>query len=475
VDFTSLDLPEPVLQGIREAGFVTTTPIQEAALPLALKGKDLAGQSQTGTGKTAAFLIAAFTRLLRTPAPPPSTPSAPRVLIIAPTRELVVQIESDARQLGRFTPFNIQAVYGGIDYAKQRDTLAAGCDLLVGTPGRLIDYLKQHVWSPRRVEVLVIDEADRMFDMGFIADLRFILRRLPPPERRQSFLFSATLSFRVLELTWEFMNNPSQITIMPQQKTAERVEQILYHVGREEKFGLLLGLLRREGGDRILIFANTREEARRLEDRLTRNSWDARALTGDVDQKRRLRILNDFKEGQLPVLVATDVASRGLHIEAVTHVVNWDLPQDPEDYVHRIGRTARAGAGGKAIALVDEASALNLEGIEKFIGQKILVEWPEDDLIVPEIKPTAEERRRAAEAREARRAMHGGRPPRSGGPARRAPGRPADSPRRDSPPPPERSGSTGASPDAAPRRPRRRRRGRRPGTAPGPAAAPPGV
>ena len=300
MDFTALDLPAPVLDAIREAGFVTTTPIQEAALPLALKGKDVAGQSQTGTGKTAAFLISAFTRLLREPAPPPSTPTTPRVLIIAPTRELVVQIESDARQLGRFTPFNIQAVYGGIDYAKQRETLAAGCDLLVGTPGRLIDYLKQHVWTPRKVEVLVIDEADRMFDMGFIADLRFILRKLPPPDRRQSFLFSATLSFRVLELTWEFMNNPTQITIMPQQKTAERVEQLLYHVGREEKFGLLLGLLRREGGDRILIFANTREEARRLEDRLTRNSWDARALTGDVDQKRRLRILNDFKEGQLP-------------------------------------------------------------------------------------------------------------------------------------------------------------------------------
>src|SRR6266446_5370902 len=195
MDFGSLDLPEPVMQGIREAGFVTATPIQEAALPLALRGKDVAGQSQTGTGKTAAFLI-------------------------APTRELTVQIESDARLLGRFTPFLTLAVYGGIDYAKQREALAAGCDLLVGTPGRLIDYLKQRVWSPRHVEVLVIDEADRMFDMGFIADLRFILRRLPPHDKRQSFLFSATLSFRVLELTWEFMNNPSQITIMPQQKTA---------------------------------------------------------------------------------------------------------------------------------------------------------------------------------------------------------------------------------------------------------------
>src|SRR5229473_2248335 len=201
---------------------------------------------------------------------------APRVLIIAPTRELVVQIESDARLLGQFTPFRTLAVYGGIDYAKQRDTLAQGVDLLVGTPGRLIDYLKQRVWSPKHVEVLVIDEADRMFDMGFIADLRFILRRLPSHEKRQSFLFSATLSFRVLELTWEFMNNPAQITIMPQQKTAERVEQSLFHVGRDEKFPLLLGLLRREGGDRILIFSNTREEARRLEDRLIRNGWETR-------------------------------------------------------------------------------------------------------------------------------------------------------------------------------------------------------
>src|SRR5262249_41177016 len=295
----------------------TATPIQEGALPLALKDKDVAGQSQTGTGKTAAFLIAAFTRLLRGSPSAGATPgtAAPRVLIIAPTRELVVQIEADAHLLGRFTPFRTLAVYGAIDYNKQRDALHAGCDLLVGTPGRLIDYLKQHVWSPRRVEVLVIDEADRMFDMGFIADLRFILRRLPPPERRQSFLFSATLSFRVLELTWEVMNTPTQITITPNQKTVEKAEQLLYHVGRDEKFNLLLGLLRREGGSRILIFSNTREEARRLEDRLTRNGWQARALTGDVDQKERRRILNDFNEGELPVLVATDVASRGLHIE----------------------------------------------------------------------------------------------------------------------------------------------------------------
>ena len=402
------------MRGIRDAGFVTATAIQEAALPLALKGKDVAGQSQTGTGKTAAFLIAAFTRCLRTPSPTKTGVTAPRVLIIAPTRELVVQIEADAHLLGAHTGLRIISVYGGIDYNKQRDALRDGADVLVGTPGRLIDYLKQHVWSPSKVEVLVIDEADRMFDMGFIADLRFILRKLPKPERRQSFLFSATLSFRVMELTWEFMNNPVQITITPNQKTVEKAEQVLYHVGREEKFNLLLGLLKREGGSRILIFSNTREEARRLEDRLGRNGWQARALTGDVDQKKRLKLLNDFKDGELPVLVATDVASRGLHIEGVTHVINWDMPQDAEDYVHRIGRTARAGAAGKAISLADETSALAVEPIEKFIGQKILVEWAGDDLYLPEIKPTSEERRRYADEKRQRMASRGG-PGRSGG------------------------------------------------------------
>ncbi len=383
LDFGTLELPGPVRRGIQDAGFVAATPIQEAALPLALRGKDVAGQSQTGTGKTAAFLIAAFTRCLTHPAPARSGPTAPRVLII-----------------------------------KQREDLREGCDVLVGTPGRLIDYLKQHVWSPARVEVLVIDEADRMFDMGFIADLRFILRRLPKPEKRQSFLFSATLSFRVLELTWEFMNNPAQISITPLQKTVEKAEQVLYHVGREEKFNLLLGLLRREGGSRILIFSNTREEARRLEDRLGRNGWQARALTGDVDQKKRLKILNDFKDGQLPILVATDVASRGLHIEGVSHVINWDMPQDAEDYVHRIGRTARAGAVGKAISLVDEAGALALEPIEKFISQKIHVDWAEDELYLPEIKPTSEERRRYAEEKRARMAARGGGGGRGGGAGR---------------------------------------------------------
>jgi ATP-dependent RNA helicase RhlB len=344
--------------------------------------------------------------------------------MIAPTRELVVQIEADARLLGQFTGLRSLVVFGGVDYIKQREALRGPVDILIGTPGRLIDYLKQRVWSPANVEVLVLDEADRMFDMGFIADIRWILRRLPPPESRQSFLFSATLSFRVLELTYEFMNNPAQITVSPEQVTVEQVEQVLYHVGRHEKFGLLLGLLRAEEGARNLVFTNTRDEARRLVERLERNGHLARALTGDLDQRQRLRTLAAFKDGALPILVATDVASRGLHIPEVSHVYNWDLPQDAEDYVHRIGRTARAGAHGKAISLVDETGAFSLEAVERFIGQRIRVEWAEDPMFLPEIKPTAEERRRFAAEREARRARGPGGGPRRGGGRPAAPGRP---------------------------------------------------
>jgi ATP-dependent RNA helicase RhlB len=460
--FTELDVPPEVQEGIRAAGFTTATPIQEATLPVALRGKDVAGQAQTGTGKTAAFLIATFTRLLRHP-PAGAREASPRALIVAPTRELVVQIDADARQLGRFTGLRSALVFGGVDYIKQRDSLHGPIDLLIGTPGRLIDYLKQRAWSTARVEVLILDEADRMFDMGFIADIRWILRRLPPPEARQSFLFSATLSFRVLELTYEFMNNPAQITVSPEQVTVERVEQLLYHAGRHEKFGLLLGLLAAEQGGRILIFTNTRDEVHRLVERLERNGHGARALSGDVDQRKRLRTLEAFKDGSVPILVATDVASRGLHIPDVTHVYNWDLPQDPEDYVHRIGRTARAGATGKAISLVDEASAFSLEGVERFIGQRIRVEWADDAMFLPEIKPTAEERRRAAEAREARRAGFGGRGPRRDGGSHRPSGRSSDGPRRDGPPPAGRAGASAPSPDeAAGRRRRRRRRGSRP-------------
>lgn len=381
-EFRSLPIPPPVLEGIESLGFKECTPIQEGTLPITLAGKDVAGQAQTGTGKTAAFLIALFSRLLKSEPSPSSKLSSPRAIVIAPTRELVIQIAREATALGQKTPFNIQAVYGGIDYQKQRSMLSEGVDLLIGTPGRLIDYYKQKVYDLRRVEVLVIDEADRMFDMGFIADLRFMMRRLPPYHKRQSMLFSATLTQRVMELAYEHMNNPIKIEVSPEQITAEKVEQILFHVERARKFPLLLGLLKREIWERVLIFVNTKNQGETLANRLTEQGYPARAITGDLPQKQRMRALEQFKERKVPILVATDVASRGLHIEGVSLVVNYDLPQDREAYVHRIGRTARAGAAGKALSLADEEYVMSLEEIEEYIGQKIPVEWPEDDLFV---------------------------------------------------------------------------------------------
>lgn len=248
MEFLSLDLPDSVQRGIQAAGFTTCTPIQEETLPISLRGRDIAGQAQTGTGKTAAFLIAIFTRLLREPDRRRKGVAAPRALVIAPTRELAVQIHSDACLLGGETGLDMQVVYGGVDYHKQRESLRAGVDLLVGTPGRLIDYFKQGVYELSAVEVLVIDEADRMFDMGFIKDIRYFVRHLPHAEKRQSSLYSATLSQQVLELAYESMNNPTMVAVKPEQVTAENVEEILYHVSREEKFPLLLGLLEREKG-----------------------------------------------------------------------------------------------------------------------------------------------------------------------------------------------------------------------------------
>ncbi|MFQ5950394.1 MAG: DEAD/DEAH box helicase [Nitrospiria bacterium] len=386
-------IPPPVLEGIQRLGFKVCTPIQEETLPLTLAGKDVAGQAQTGTGKTAAFLIALFSRLLRSDPPPVSRLSSPRAIVIAPTRELAIQIMQEAKALGGRTPFKILAVYGGIDYQKRRSMLGKGVDLLVGTPGRLIDYYKQKVYGLKRVEIVVIDEADRLFDMGFIADLRFLMRRLPPYSRRQSMLFSATLTHRVMELAYEHMNNPVRVEVSPEQVTAEKVEQVLFHVERAVKFSLLLGLLKREEWKRALIFVNTKHQGEVLAERLTGQGYPAKAITGDLPQNQRLRVLEQFKARKVPILVATDVASRGLHIEGVDLVFNYDLPQDREAYVHRIGRTARAGAAGKAICLADEEYVMGLEEIEAFIGHKIPVEWAEDDLFVRP-KPVPRHRRR---------------------------------------------------------------------------------
>jgi ATP-dependent RNA helicase RhlB len=371
-ELESYDLPEPVRAGIRDAGFRFATPIQEKVLPIALAGRDVAGQAQTGTGKTAAFLISGMTRLLRRP--PPEPWRGPRFLAVAPTRELALQIRQDAEKLGTHTGLTLLAVFGGVDYRKQRDDLRLHPDILIGTPGRLLDYEQQGATSFRAIEVLVIDEADRMFDMGFIRDLRKIFRKCPPYDRRQSMLFSATLSPRVMELAYEHMNNAERVEIEPERVTARGIREILYHVPSHEKLPLLLGLLERDRWERTLIFVNRKTTAAELVSALSANGLPVNALAGNVRQQRRMKILEEFKEGKAKALIATDVASRGLHIDGVTHVINYDLPQDPEDYVHRVGRTARAGAEGDAISFADEEYVFSLDSIESLIGRKIPAE-----------------------------------------------------------------------------------------------------
>jgi len=370
--FSELNLPPEIQAGINAAGFTACTPIQSQTLPVALRGKDVAGQAQTGTGKTAAFLIALFNHLLKHPGHRSNQP-APRALILAPTRELAVQIHSDAKILGGATGLRLAVCYGGADYDKQREQLQAGIDVLIGTPGRLIDYFRQHVYTLSHAQVLVLDEADRMFDLGFIKDIRFLLRRLPPPDKRLNLLFSATLGHRVLELAYEHMNNPETVLIEPDKKTVDLVTQSIFFPGNEEKGPLLVGLLRSMQARRTMVFVNTKRAAEDIARLLEHNGLPAEAISGDVPQKKRLRMLKDFQEGALPVLVATDVASRGLHVPDVSHVINYDLPQDAADYVHRIGRTARAGASGDAISFACETYAFSLPEIEDYIGHRIPV------------------------------------------------------------------------------------------------------
>ena len=394
VRFSSLDLEPQLLRGVTEAGFDLCTPIQAGALPLALRGDDVEGQAHTGTGKTAAFLLAAINRLLRTAPLPGHHEGDPRALIVAPTRELAVQIHKDAEQLGRFSGFRFGVVYGGTGYEEQRQMLRDGLDVLIGTPGRLIDYYKQHVYGLEGVQVVVIDEADRMFDLGFIQDVRYLLKRMPEPAKRLNMLFSATLSLRVSELAYEHMNSPTVVNTNPTQVTVERVTQVLYHVSKEEKIPLLFGLLRHRDVTRTMIFTNTKRSAEKLEAYLQVNGVEAGMLTGDVPQRRRLSLLERFSKGELPVIVVTDVASRGLHIPGVSHVFNFDLPQDAEDYVHRVGRTARVGAAGDAVSFACEEFVYSLTAIEDFIGQKIPTAPVTDDLLVRPTEPARRPYRR---------------------------------------------------------------------------------
>jgi len=379
--FEQFDLHPLLAQGIAETGFVRCTPIQALALPVVLQGRDVAGQAQTGTGKTCAFLVAVMNRLLTRPAMPERRDNDPRALIIAPTRELAMQIDKDARAIGRHTGLRFALIYGGVDYDKQRQQLHDGCDVIIATPGRLIDYFKQHVFSFRAVESFVIDEADRMFDLGFIKDVRYLMRRLPPREERQGLMFSATLSYRVLELAYEHMNQPQKLTVETERVTADRVRQQVFFPAKEEKIPLLLNLLERTDPHRSIVFVNTKAAAERVTQRLSRHGYVVGALSGDVPQKKRQKLLERFQKGEVQLLVATDVAARGLHIADVSHVFNYDLPQDGEDYVHRIGRTARLGAEGDAISFACDLYAMSLPDIEQYIGQKIPVQPMGADLL----------------------------------------------------------------------------------------------
>ncbi|NII11983.1 DEAD/DEAH box helicase [Oleiagrimonas sp. C23AA] len=400
--YENLDLHPLLQQGLADCGFTRCTPIQALTLPVALTGRDVAGQAQTGTGKTCAFLVALMNRLLTEPAMAERKDADPRALVIAPTRELAIQIEKDAAAIGRHTGLRTALIYGGVDYEKQRQQLKDGCDIIIATPGRLLDYYKQQVFSLNAVQVMVIDEADRMFDLGFIKDVRYIFRRLPARDERQVLLFSATLSHRVLELAYEHMNEAEKLVVETENVTADRVRQVMYFPAKEEKMPLLLNLLSQHKPQRSIIFANTKAAVERLTERLKRYGYRVGALSGDVPQAKRQKLLARFQDGAIDMLVATDVAARGLHIPAVSHVFNYDLPQDAEDYVHRIGRTARLGAEGDAVSFACDLYAMGLPDIEAYIEQKIPVESIEAKMLVmpePPPKPKSE-RSESADADE---------------------------------------------------------------------------
>ncbi|MFA6986550.1 MAG: ATP-dependent RNA helicase RhlB [Arenimonas sp.] len=425
IAFSSFDLQPALLAGLESAGFTRCTPIQALTLPISLSGRDVAGQAQTGTGKTLAFLVTLVNRLMTKPALANRGPADPRAMILAPTRELAIQIHKDAEKFCGALGFKFALIYGGVDYDKQRAQLTSGCDVIIATPGRLIDYVRQGVVHLHACEVCILDEADRMFDLGFIKDLRFLLRKLPRREERQTLMFSATLSHRVLELAYEHMNEPEKVIVETETITASRVRQVVYFPSNEEKLPLLIGLLSRTDANRTMVFVNTKAWVERVGRALEKAGYRVGVLSGDVPQKKRQSLLARFQRAELEILVATDVAARGLHIDAVSHVYNFDLPFDAEDYVHRIGRTARLGLEGDAISFACEIYAQSLPEIEAYIEQKIPVEPVTAELLQPIPRapraPVVNADGEAAESiadifREARaEALASGRGPKTGG------------------------------------------------------------
>lgn len=381
--FDDFELDPIILANLTDNGFIKCTPIQAQSLPISLSGRDLAGQAQTGTGKTVAFLLTVIQKLMHAE----TKPDNPRALILTPTRELADQIYKEAVKISKDTNVTFLQVVGGIDYQKQAQAITKGVDAIVATPGRIIDYYKQKIFKPENIEILVIDEADRLLDLGFAKDIQFLLKKLPSFENRQTLLFSATLDHSVLELTYEYMKLPEFVSITPQEMISQNIKQTLIHISLERKFRLLLGILQHEDWASVMIFANTKSGVLWLAEKLKANGFAAEALTGDLPQKQRFKLMNGFKSGEIKILVATDVASRGIHIDGVSHVINYDLPQDSENYVHRIGRTARAGRTGTSFSLACENYVYHLDPLEEMLGYKIPVEWPDDDYFPEDAAP----------------------------------------------------------------------------------------
>lgn len=403
--FESMGLHPDLLKSLKKLNYEYATPIQAEAIPLLLNSQDVAGQAQTGTGKTNAFLLGVLHELLTLPEVEGRRPNEPRAFIIAPTRELVIQIYEDAKTLAEFTDLKIEVAFGGADYVKQKEAIGSGVDVLIGTTGRLLDYFKQKIYNFYALDCVVLDEADRMFDLGFIDDIRYFFQRMPKPSERLNMLFSATLSNRVKELAYEHMNSPTHIHVEPDEVTAGKIEEILYYPSNQEKLPLLIGIMKQQLPTKSIVFTNTKRQAEQVWLCLKGNGYNAGLLTGDVQQKKRMRLLDELKSGEIEILIATDVAARGLHIDSVSHVFNFDLPDDAEDYVHRIGRTARAGASGVAISFACEDAAFNLPAIEKYIDHAIPTAEVNSDLL-PDIKLPEKKHRHHSRGRPQKRPHH---------------------------------------------------------------------
>src|SRR5574344_197505 len=376
MDFTEFNLDANLMKGLSAAGYVKCTPVQEQVLKTALDGSDLYVQSQTGTGKTAAYLVSIIQELLSRP-----EEKGRKVLIMVPTRELAVQVEEEAKTLSSETGLKVFSFYGGVGYDRQIDALASGVDIIVGTPGRMIDLQESHHLDLSNTGFLVIDEADRMFDMGFYPDLRTLLKVLPKAEDRQTMLFSATLNSYVKNLAWEYTRDAKEITIEADNITVDQIDQEMFHVSSDEKMKLLIGILKNEKPESVLVFCNTKRACEVVSKRLNMNELKSEFIIGDLPQAKRLAVLNQFKEGKISILVATDVAARGIDVDSLAMVVNYDLPNEAENYVHRIGRTARAGKTGKAYSFCSEQDVYNLPAIERYLESPIPASMPGEEML----------------------------------------------------------------------------------------------